>query len=233
MEAGIDSRIIGEHTDKLLRWNFVKKVFGLLAAMLTISFGICLFFTLFEPAGEWLRRNTWVLIVSTVAFLVIFIALACCPGVAKKHPINIICLLGLSVAMGFTLGSYGAYFSTHLIAEAIGVTSGVIVVLTFIALFCPIDFTRMYMFGIIGGIVLMSFLFLGIFIRDSIFHLVVACFGTLLFSFYLMFDIQMIVGGKHKRQFSIDDWVMATLMVYLDIINLFQYILQILALVEN
>ncbi|KAH0484531.1 MAG: hypothetical protein KVP17_004214 [Porospora cf. gigantea B] len=233
MEAGTDPRILGEHTDKLLRWNFVKKVFGLLAAMLTISFGICLFFTLYEPAAKWFRRNPWVLIVSTVAFLVIFIALACCPGVATKHPINIICLLSLSVAMGFTLGSYGAYFSTRLIAEAIGVTSGVIVVLTFIALFCPIDFTRMSMFGIIGFLVLFSFTLIGIFVRDTIFHLVIAGFGTLLFSFYLMFDIQRIVGGKHKMQFSIDDWVMATLHVYLDIINLFQYIMQILAIVEN
>ena len=46
-----------------------------------------------------------------------------------------------------------------------------------------------------------------------------------LFSF-LVHDIQLIVGGKHKKfKFSIDDWVFAALNIYLDILNIFLQLL--------
>jgi FtsH-binding integral membrane protein len=49
------------------------------------------------------------------------------------------------------------------------------------------------------------------------------------FSCYIVYDTQLIVGGFHKKyQFAIDDIVLATLSIYLDIINLFLYILECL-----
>ncbi len=60
-------------------------------------------------------------------------------------------------------------------------------------------------------------------------QLVYATGGVLLFSCYLVYDTQLIIGGKHaKFQFSVDDYVFAALNLYLDIINLFIYILQLL-----
>jgi FtsH-binding integral membrane protein len=43
-----------------------------------------------------------------------------------------------------------------------------------------------------------------------------------------LFPLQLIVGGKHKHAFGLDDYVFAALNVYLDIINLFMFILQLL-----
>merc|ERR1712150_68117 len=51
--------------------------------------------------------------------------------------------------------------------------------------------------------------------------------GAILFSFYIVYDTQLIVGGKHEHQFGIDDYVFAALNIYLDIINLFIYLLQL------
>jgi FtsH-binding integral membrane protein len=54
--------------------------------------------------------------------------------------------------------------------------------------------------------------------------------GVLLFSFYLVFDVQLILGGKHSRfKFGVDDYVFAALAVYLDIVNLFIRILHLLS----
>jgi FtsH-binding integral membrane protein len=39
----------------------------------------------------------------------------------------------------------------------------------------------------------------------------------------------MICGGKRKNVINKDDYVIAAVMIYLDIINIFLYILQILA----
>lgn len=50
---------------------------------------------------------------------------------------------------------------------------------------------------------------------------------------YLVIDTQMIVGGSHKLQVSQEEYVFAALTIYLDIINIFLYILQILQNVSS
>ena len=58
----------------------------------------------------------------------------------------------------------------------------------------------------------------------------------MLFAAYLVYDTQIIVGGK-KRELDIDEYIfgnliiiynLASLMLYLDIINMFIYILDLL-----
>jgi FtsH-binding integral membrane protein len=56
---------------------------------------------------------------------------------------------------------------------------------------------------------------------------VYAAIGALLFSAYLVFDTQMILGGKNRMQFSLDDYVPAAISLYLDIVSLFIYLLQL------
>jgi len=54
------------------------------------------------------------------------------------------------------------------------------------------------------------------------------CLATLLFTFFIVYDTQKMIGlwGGHKVQFNIDDYCLAALNLYLDIINLFLQILQ-------
>ena len=53
--------------------------------------------------------------------------------------------------------------------------------------------------------------------------------GVILFSFYLLFDTQMIMGGDNKRyQFDEDSYILASVALYIDIVNIFMYLLQIL-----
>ncbi|KNC83178.1 hypothetical protein SARC_04564 [Sphaeroforma arctica JP610] len=58
--------------------------------------------------------------------------------------------------------------------------------------------------------------------------LVYSSCGALLFSFYIIYDTQMIVGGEHKLQISSEEYVFAALTLYLDVINLFIFILRLL-----
>jgi len=53
--------------------------------------------------------------------------------------------------------------------------------------------------------------------------------ATMLFTFFIVFDTQKMIGewGGHKVQFNIDDYCLAALNLYLDIINLFLQILQL------
>ncbi len=54
-----------------------------------------------------------------------------------------------------------------------------------------------------------------------------ASLGVILFSFYLIYDTQLIIGGK-TYQLTIDDYVYGALALYLDVVNMFVFILMIL-----
>ena len=51
--------------------------------------------------------------------------------------------------------------------------------------------------------------------------------GALIFSLYLVYDTQLMLGGKHKYALSPEEYIFAALNIYLDVINLFMYILMI------
>ena len=51
--------------------------------------------------------------------------------------------------------------------------------------------------------------------------------GAFMFSLYLIYDTQMMMGGKHKYALDPEVYIFAALNIYLDVINLFMYILMI------
>ena len=67
------------------------------------------------------------------------------------------------------------------------------------------------------------------FINTPIINIVYSSGGALIFSFYIVYDTQLIVGGEHKKiMFHTDDYVLAAISLYLDVVNLFLYILELL-----
>ena len=71
--------------------------------------------------------------------------------------------------------------------------------------------------------------FFGIFIPGQIVQIVYSSTGAVIFSFYIIYDTQLIVGGNNRRiQYSVDDYALAAINLYLDIINLFLMILDLL-----
>lgn len=53
--------------------------------------------------------------------------------------------------------------------------------------------------------------------------------GALLFSLYLVYDIQMIMGGRQHAA-SPDEYIFAALSLYLDVVLLFLFLLQLVGL---
>ncbi len=73
----------------------------------------------------------------------------------------------------------------------------------------------------IFGIVLM-------FWKSDTASLIYAIAGALIFSLYLIYDTQLMIGGDHKYSISPEEYVFAALNLYIDIIQIFLMILQIL-----
>lgn len=60
-------------------------------------------------------------------------------------------------------------------------------------------------------------------------RVIYAGLGALVFSIFIVYDTQLIIGGEHRKlRLSIDDYVMAALSLYIDVIQLFLFLLTIL-----
>ena len=68
---------------------------------------------------------------------------------------------------------------------------------------------------------------MNVFFNSKPFDLVIGCISVVLFGIYLIYDIQLIVGGK-RYQLEIDDYIIGALALYIDIIRIFIEILRIL-----
>jgi protein lifeguard len=62
-----------------------------------------------------------------------------------------------------------------------------------------------------------------LFIQSSIFEVALSFVGAVLFSLFLIFDTQQMM-----TQLSPEEYILATINLYMDILNLFLYILRIL-----
>jgi protein lifeguard len=88
------------------------------------------------------------------------------------------------------------------------------------------DFTGMGPYLMMVLMVLMAFGILMIFWRNPVLQLVYSCLGALLFCIFLIYDTQLILG-KGQFSYSLDDAYLASIQLYLDVINIFLYILSI------
>jgi hypothetical protein len=106
-------------------------------------------------------------------------------------------------------------------------TLGITAAATVYAMVTKTDFTVKWGIVLVLGI---SVLFLGIFsiFWHNRFLVILYCtLGVILFGIYLIIDTQLILGGK-RMQFSIDDYAAAAMLLYIDIIQIFLYLLRMM-----
>ena len=89
------------------------------------------------------------------------------------------------------------------------------------------DFTASYGIVMILGAILLVLFIVTLFTSSPLIHNIYCGVGVLLFGIYLIIDTQMILGGR-SIELSIDDWALAAMLLYIDIIQIFLYLLQLL-----
>jgi len=224
-----------EFSDKKIRMAFIRKVYSILMVQLLITFGFVALFVYHEPLKLWTRANPGAFYGALAVTFVTMIAMACCEGVRKKFPGNFICLAVFTLAEGFVLGTAASTFKADAVLLAVGITAVICLSLTAFSFQTKWDFTGMGAGLFVVTIVFMIFGFLAIFLRGvfPILNLVYACIGALLFSVYLVYDTQLMIGGKHKCSISPEEYIFAALNIYMDIVNIFIYILSIIGASSN
>eukprot|EP00088_Acartia_fossae_P063136 TRINITY_DN7676_c0_g1_i3.p1 TRINITY_DN7676_c0_g1~~TRINITY_DN7676_c0_g1_i3.p1 ORF type:complete len:244 (-),score=41.44 TRINITY_DN7676_c0_g1_i3:224-955(-) len=215
-------------SDKSIRLGFIRKVYSILCAQLVVTMGIVGVFTI-ESVKVYAVEHLEMFYIALVVSLVALISLACCPDVRRKTPHNFIFLGMFTLAEGFLLGCATATYEANEVLMAVGVTAAVVLALTLFAFQTKIDFTAMGGVLLAVLVVFILFGFIAIFLPQTrTLRLVYAAIGAIIFSLYIIYDTQIMIGGKHKYSLSPEEYVFASLNLYLDIINLFLYILSII-----
>lgn len=215
---------------EMARMGFIRKVYGILSVQLLITFGlIC--FSLLRSFYDFLLTDTaWVLFYISIAFsFITLIPLACCKSIGRSVPINYILLFTFTLCESYMLMMCcAAVNNVPIVLAAAALTAAVTVSLTIYAFTTKTDFTWAGGLLFAGVCILIVTGLLGWIIGwNQILNIIYCAAGVFIYSIYLIYDTQLI-SGKFGKAFEIDDYVIAAVNIYLDIINLFLYILRIL-----
>ncbi len=218
------------------RIGFIKKVYGIISMQLILT--TFLIYLGQTSLSDFFRSNSplaiCLLIFSIIGSLITMTTIVCYISLARTVPTNYI-LLGI-----FTLcEAYGVAYSTsffeseHVIVAAF-LTTTITLTLTLYAWTTKRDVT-VYTGAIwilAWGLLAFSFLMFLLFFWSSTVltftSIVVSILGTVIYGFYLVVDSQLIVGGR-RYGLGVDDYIIAAVIIYVDIIILFMRILQIVA----
>lgn len=222
-----------------VRHAFIQKVYGILGAQLAITTLIS--GAILYAGQHWVKSNPALSLTMMTVSLAVSIGMMCvfmcCPDTMRETPTNYI-LLGLfTIAESILVGFVSIQYTQASVIMVLAITTIVVLSLTLFACQTSYDFTGFAPYLFCFAMVLLGF---GLVLSIAslcgataspafkAMRLLYAVGGALLFSVYLIFDTQMIVGGKHaKFKFSLDDYCMAAIALYLDIIQLFLYLLEI------
>jgi len=214
--------------DAMWRKQFIVKVYGILCIQLAMTVTVC--FGMMQFGGYQLFMWTmtdgyWTKMASFIFTLATLISLMC---YKNRHPLNILLLglftLSMSYLIGTTCTAYAALGYSVVVVEAFAITSLLFVGLTAFVMVSKIDFSFL---GLVLPVLFLSLMIFGLFSLlafDSFaMRQVYALLGCLLFVLYILYDTSVII-----TYLSYDDYVLGAVNLYLDFINLFMFILQLL-----
>lgn len=193
-----------DFSDQSIRRGFIRKVYSILMVQLSLTLGLISLFMYHQPTKLWVKNHPELFWIAFGVMLVTMISMACCDSVRRKSPMNFIFLALFTVAMSFLMGVSTARFSSQEVLLAVGITAAVCLGLTLFAFQTKWDFTVMGGMLFVAALILMLFGLIAIFFPGKTITLVYASLGALLFSFYLIYDTQLMMGGQHKYSISPD-----------------------------
>ena len=220
-----------ENIQKNIRASFIRKVYGVLSFQLVIT-SLFISLSLFPSVKLFILKNINIFyifhIISIIASLITILLLVCSKNLAKTVPTNYILLTIFTVSESFTILMFCIQYQPESIVIAVFLTTGLVVGLSFYACYTNTNFT--YLGGVLfAGLCILSIAGLLIFLfgKNYVNDIIYSSISLLIFSLYLIYDTQLIYG-KFGVEYKIDDYIIAAINIYLDIINLFIKILKII-----
>ncbi|KAG2226511.1 hypothetical protein INT45_014255 [Circinella minor] len=209
-----------------VRMQFVRKVYSILSVQILSTVIMSAIYMYNETVKQFVQTNIWVLYISMFGSLGVLFGLM---WKARSTPLNYILLGIFTIMEGHLVGTVVTFYDQMIVLQALIITFGVFVGLTLFTLQSKWDFSGMGPFLFAGISMLFLVSLVQIFLPFSEgFQLALACAGVVIFSGYIVFDTYLIFN-----RYSAEDYIMASVSLYMDIINLFLRILQILSAMQR
>ncbi|BES96776.1 UPF0005 [Nesidiocoris tenuis] len=203
-----------------IRLGFLRKVYSLLFVQLLVT--TIIGFTLINvPAAKgFVQANTWMITIGFLSNIVVLIALH---FKRKETPTNFVLLAIFTVVQAYTVGVLVSFYDGYVVLQAFLLTVLVMGGLTAYTFQTKRDFSNMGVLLFTALIVLIFGGLIQLFVQSSALEFGISIFGAFIFALFIVYDTQNLM-----LRVSPEEYILATIELYLDIINLFLYILRAL-----
>jgi len=228
MQMGMASTCVSQCPPHV-KGGFIRKVYSILTIQLLVTAASSALFMFHTGVQQWVMTNPSMLYTALFLPFGFIMALHC---YKNSHPTNVWLLAGFTLCESYTVGFVCAlYYQTGaglIVLQALVLTAAVFVSLSTYVLVTKKDFSWL------GGglcavlVVLIFWGFLNSFFPIPGAHMVFSLVGALLFAGYILYDTSQLI-----HNYGPDDYIVATISLYLDIINLFLYLLELLRYLQG
>ena len=211
--------------------GFIRKVYGILSIQLMFTVIGAATFMFVESARTFALSSMGVFYTAALLPIPVLFALFC---YKDKHPVNLYLLSLFTVCEAYTVGVVCAVYQQQgygmIVLQALLLTAAIFISLTSYVFVTKKDFSWMGGALYMGLMVLVMWSIIQMFfpIGGGLGRAVFSLLGALLFSGYILYDTSNIM-----HRMGPDDYIMASISLYLDIINLFLYLLEILRFLQG
>ncbi|KAB5584632.1 hypothetical protein PHYPO_G00109740 [Pangasianodon hypophthalmus] len=214
-----------------VRHAFIRKVYLILAAQLLVTVSIVAVFTFVKPVQDFVRKNSAIYWASYAVYIITHLVLVCCKGPRRRFPWNLILLALFTLALSYMTGTISSYYDTKSVFLALGITVIVCIAVTVFCFQTKVDFTKCGgLFCVLGIVVFVTGIITVIVLSFKYIpwlHMLYAAIGAIVFTLFLAYHTQLLIGNR-KYSINPEEYVFAALSIYVDVIQIFLFLLQII-----
>ncbi|MCO5570471.1 hypothetical protein L7F22_024193 [Adiantum nelumboides] len=210
--------------ENVYRWAFIRKVYCILLTQILLTAVVSAVIVFYDPVAVALTSSPAILIVLCILPFIFL-----CPlfYYHQQHPLNLL-LLGLfTVCISLTVGIVCAYTEGKIILEALILTTATVLGLTLYTFWAA---KRGYDFNFLGPMLsaaLMALILFGfiqlLFPLGPLSSTIYGAVASIIFSAYIVYDTDNLI-----KRYDYDQYIWASVALYLDTLNLFLALLNLL-----
>ena len=211
---------IGALRDDPDRQRFVVKVYFILMCQMALTVASTAFVVSSEDAKEWIRENYWTHYVALIVGGALLCSLCCCLKNAKKVPRNYILLALFTICWSYMVAGFSQWFEPEDVIVAAVTTTAMTLGLTVFACCTRMKLTWLWGIGAALSFAIWPLILFCIIFPSKLLFNALCFLIVILTSIYIVFDTKLIM-----KKLDLDDYIIGALLLYIDIIQLFMYLL--------
>ncbi|XP_037542281.1 protein lifeguard 3-like [Nematolebias whitei] len=226
----MDDLISSQWESTSVRHAFIRKVYFILTVQLAVTFSVISVFTFVDSVRLFVISYPVIYWTSYVVFLLVYCILICCKEPRRRFPLNLVLLGIFTVAFSYMAGTISSYYETKAVFLAMGITAIVCIAVTVFCFQTKVDFTSCGGFLCIASVLLMIIGIVTAVVLSFQYvpwlHMLYAAIGAIIYTLFLVYNTQLLIGNR-ELAISPEEYIYGALSLYVDIMNIFLFILQI------